>query len=436
MKTIASLSVLKQATQPQMEPRVPALPEDEPKVGNDLPNPALNPMLNPLLGKNLGRWAHVYYTTPPEERDRAVLALLRELENAQTPRRERKPFALDEKKTKNAQPDTVPDALTCSACLHQNAAHQRFCGLCGCALKADKRRDPEQQVLPPPMASPIERNTEDWHAAREKELAAPGATPGKIRSWKCAAFLMIIITAISSYWLGRMRSQTPSPINRGEAKPRSASLSPAPAGKIPTAAANPKQVIERLRPNAASGESKTGNMVPAVPPPDSAKKIAKPPAGTPIGCREDHLENCSAGELYRRTMILAGTIDALFIDYDEQVMHLLKDARAHQGDSGQKQQECSRQGNHSAQLWERLRLSLYMSNNEKDALKYRTELLRRTVKPGVDNRGFLSTYKNPQWCLELHYVAEDLRRLAAQLAKPDIPNQQSTIRVKSNSPSR
>lgn len=133
MKTIASPSVPKQATQPHMEPRVPALPEDEPQVGNDLPNPALNPMLNPLLGNNLGRWAHVYYTTPPEERDLAVLALLRELENTQTPRRERKPFALDEKNSKNERPKT------CSVCLHQNAAHQRFCGLCGFALEAAKR---------------------------------------------------------------------------------------------------------------------------------------------------------------------------------------------------------------------------------------------------------------------------------------------------------
>jgi hypothetical protein len=431
MKTIASPSVLKQATQPQMEPRAPAPPKDEHRVGEDLPNPALNPMLNPLLGKNLGRWAHVYYTTPPEERDRAVLELLRELENAQTPRRELKPFALDEKNSKHAQPKTQPEALICSACLHQNVADQRFCGLCGFALKADMSSDPEQQVhapVPRPMPRPIERKTEDSPAAREQDLAVSGGPPGKSKSWKYAAFLMIIFTATGSYWLGSMRSQTPSPINRGDARPRSVSFSPA--------AANPKQVVEKLRTNAASGESKTGNMVPAVPAPDSAKRIAKPPAGTPIGCREDHLENCSVDELYRRTMILADTIDALFIDYDKQVMHLLKDARAHGGDSRQKQQERSRQGNHSAQLWERLRLGLYLSNNKRDALKYRTELLRRAVKPGLDNRGLLSTYKNPQLCLELHYVAEDLRRLAAQLPGPGFPNPQSVLRAKSNSLSR
>lgn len=436
MKAIALPIVLTQATQPQMEPRVPAPPKDEHRVGEDLPNPALNPMLNPLLGKNLGLWAHVYYTTAPQERDRAVVELLRELESAQTARREVKPSAPDESQTKDAQPETQPEALICSACLHQNDAHQRFCGLCGFALKADMSSDPEQQVhapVPRPMPPPIERKTEDWRPAREQHLAVPGGPPGKSKSWKCAAFLMIIFTAIGSYWLGRMRSQTPSPINRGEARPRSVPFSPAAASKIPAAAANPKQVIARLRPNAASGESKTGNMVPAVPAPESAKRIAKPPAGTPIGCREDHLENCSVDELYRRTMILAETIDALFIDYDKQVMHLLKDARAHKGDSDQRQQERSRQGNHSAQLWERQRLGLYLRNHKKDALKYRTELLRRAVKPGLDNRGLLRTYKNPQLCLELHYVAEDLRRLAAQLPGPGFPNAQSALRVSSNS---
>jgi hypothetical protein len=380
----------------------------------------------------------VYYTTPPQERDRAVRELLRELESAQTARREVKPSAPDENKTKNAQPQK-PEALICSACLHQNDAHQRFCGLCGFALKADLSSDPEQKVhapVPRPMSPPIKRKTEDWPTAREQDLAVSGGPPGKSKSWKCAVFLMIMFTAIGSYWLGRMRSQTPSPINRGEARPRSFSFSPAAPSKIPTAAANPKQVVEQLRPNPASGDGKTGNMVPAGPAPDSANWIAKPPAGTPIGCREDHLENCSVDELHRRTMILADTIDALFIDYDKQVMHLLKDARAHEGDSGQKQQERSRQGNHLAQLWERQRLGLYLRNNKKDALKYRTELLRRAVKPGLDNRGFLSTYKNPQLCLELHYVAEDLRKLAAQLPGPGFPNAPSALRGSSNSLSR
>ena len=65
-----------------------ATQKNEREVGEGLPNPLLNPMINPLLGKNLGRWANVYYTTPVEKREQAVLDLLRELESARKPQRE------------------------------------------------------------------------------------------------------------------------------------------------------------------------------------------------------------------------------------------------------------------------------------------------------------------------------------------------------------
>jgi len=45
-----------------------------------LPAPELNPLLNPLLEQNMGRWAEVYFTSPPEKREQAVLELLRELQ--------------------------------------------------------------------------------------------------------------------------------------------------------------------------------------------------------------------------------------------------------------------------------------------------------------------------------------------------------------------
>ena len=45
-----------------------------------LPRPELNPLVNPLLADNMGRWAEVYFTSPPEKREEAVIELLRELE--------------------------------------------------------------------------------------------------------------------------------------------------------------------------------------------------------------------------------------------------------------------------------------------------------------------------------------------------------------------
>ena len=46
-----------------------------------VPEPELNPVLNPLLAAHMGRWAEVYFTTLPENREQAVSQLLRELEN-------------------------------------------------------------------------------------------------------------------------------------------------------------------------------------------------------------------------------------------------------------------------------------------------------------------------------------------------------------------
>ena len=46
----------------------------------ELPNPELILFLNPTLGRHLGRWAQVYFTSPPEKREEAVGELLRELQ--------------------------------------------------------------------------------------------------------------------------------------------------------------------------------------------------------------------------------------------------------------------------------------------------------------------------------------------------------------------
>lgn len=61
-------------------------PADNSEQPSTLPPAELNPMLNPVLGRNMGRWAEVYYTNPPEKREQAVLELLRELEAGETTR--------------------------------------------------------------------------------------------------------------------------------------------------------------------------------------------------------------------------------------------------------------------------------------------------------------------------------------------------------------
>ncbi len=113
-----------------------------------LPDPELNPLLNPLLAAHMGRWAEVYFTTPPEKRGQAVTELLRRLEadsQAQpAPPAEPAALAIDgENSAKKIQASQAPDpllnaaepVLICSACGHNNPAGQRFCGMCGAALQ-------------------------------------------------------------------------------------------------------------------------------------------------------------------------------------------------------------------------------------------------------------------------------------------------------------
>ena len=92
--------------------------EDSNREGH-LPEHELNPMMNPKLGQNLGRWAQVYFTAPPEKRKEAVEELLRELESE--------------------DPDYVPPAIVtktvaCPSCGERNEPAHRFCGMCGAEL--------------------------------------------------------------------------------------------------------------------------------------------------------------------------------------------------------------------------------------------------------------------------------------------------------------
>jgi hypothetical protein len=100
--------------------------------------PELNPLLNPVLNKNLGRWAEVYFTNPPERRDEAVLNLVRQLENEpDTPEStlRRSPQARSEKQSSSVSPAPA-NAATCPQCGFENEVHHRFCGECGGPLAA------------------------------------------------------------------------------------------------------------------------------------------------------------------------------------------------------------------------------------------------------------------------------------------------------------
>jgi hypothetical protein len=120
-----------------------------------LPPPELNPLVNPLLAENMGRWAQVYFTSPPEKREQAVQELLRELAAEKSAREEavvaasslvREPMPESAGSTDSHTSDVQATLVRCHACGRKNPSSQKFCGMCGTRLGeegavADLHRD-------------------------------------------------------------------------------------------------------------------------------------------------------------------------------------------------------------------------------------------------------------------------------------------------------
>ncbi len=127
-------------------------PDDHSDGSSTLPPPELNPLLNPVLAQNMGRWAEVYFTSPPEKREQAVLDLLRELQGdnpapevtAQSPASDEEPPPSGAPVSLTAQtraeaPAEIPAAVVyCHACGRENPASHRFCGMCGTRVDAER----------------------------------------------------------------------------------------------------------------------------------------------------------------------------------------------------------------------------------------------------------------------------------------------------------
>jgi hypothetical protein len=147
------------------EPYLPR-PDDNSDGPSTLPTPELNPLLNPVLGQNMGRWAEVYFTSPPEKREQAVLELLREL-RAENPELESAsgasaPAILEpDSPMADPYPQIAPveqASVRCGACARENPASHRFCGMCG-------------RLMAEPITEPIAEPVATHGATSDHEMA-------------------------------------------------------------------------------------------------------------------------------------------------------------------------------------------------------------------------------------------------------------------------
>jgi hypothetical protein len=242
---------------------------------NLLPRSELNPLTNPVLGKNLGRWAQVYFTSPPEKRERAVSELLQELENeAPTLNAASAPavaaasapaIRILEDIGVEAPAGTVqaPADVLCPGCQRWNQGDQKFCGSCGSALQAgnvakdysDQERFSEAPA--PPHAATFRPETSihpenDVQWLRDKALASltQSDTPAS-HGWKylvaCGAVLALGIGYLQ--WASQVpRPRTPAPVATASAtnpaQPQLRADQPAPARSSPEPAEVPAAVAK------------------------------------------------------------------------------------------------------------------------------------------------------------------------------------------------
>ena len=172
--------------------------------GNNLSDPKdstsrseLNPLQNPTLGRNLGRWAQVYFTNPPEKREEAVMELLRELEKGAAPN------GSSDRRLKGS-------AVLCPVCQRESEPGQKFCGVCGAPVTAiSEARDAERPFVgnsPVPSLTPISpQGDAQW--LRDKAFASFDSDPPKRQAWKYLFAVIVLALAGLGYFGWSARSE-------------------------------------------------------------------------------------------------------------------------------------------------------------------------------------------------------------------------------------
>lgn len=123
-----------------------------------LPPEELNPLINPLLAQNMGRWAEVYFTNLPENRDQAVMDLLDELRAQSSAPENAAPVAAPAPAEGAAwqAADSVA-AVLCPQCGYENRADHNFCGACRAQLRGEAGAFPPSDSEPAAHGSEIEQ---------------------------------------------------------------------------------------------------------------------------------------------------------------------------------------------------------------------------------------------------------------------------------------
>lgn len=221
----------------------------------------LNPLNYPILESNLGRWAQVYFTTPPERRRQAIIELIRELSAEQS-------VTAAAIQAPEHPPITIFRMIACSKCQEENPVEQKFCGYCGWPL-SDVAKAPDQQ---PVHNRPIEPEPSAEHVpatdiASIREVFSIGKVePERSGGWKYG-IIGVVVSVIAIAGLIYVESSYRALKRVDVVRPASQPADSASDQIAPTATAPAPQPV--LKSNNRAGQAKKASAVPAPPGADS-----------------------------------------------------------------------------------------------------------------------------------------------------------------------
>jgi hypothetical protein len=190
--------------------------ENAAEAADSLPKSNLNPLINPVLGRNLGRWAQVYFTSPPEKREEAVGELLRELES-EVPGGQPALAPPERHANVQSQPHVaLAQQLLCPVCQRSNQIGQRFCGYCAQPLTPEAERDSRHNLEESTEADAsaiLAAGEDELQWLRNKSLSSfePSQAPAR-RGFRYLVVGVFVLIAAFGYlqWTSQSRAGLPA----------------------------------------------------------------------------------------------------------------------------------------------------------------------------------------------------------------------------------
>lgn len=265
-------------------------PDEKADQSNTASQSELNPLLNPILSKHMGRWAEVYFNSPPELREVNVLELIRELEH-QAPGASTLPSF--QRLTPSGNPSIRKSGATspviCLSCGYVNRPQHKFCGRCGLGLSPEPLADLGDRAENEPASPPREHFVRDrfLHSRAEAGALFPQTFPTlsmesevSQRSYRPYIGIVLAMVVVSlAYYAWRANQSNRGISTLPQQAPQAASNAPEHTAQPTTPTPDTTSSTQPgTQPSSTAATAPAATAPGSAPPPPTAEKNPNTPA--------------------------------------------------------------------------------------------------------------------------------------------------------------